>query len=84
MAACTGATFVGLSDNERLSQRDRRLAAERRLADRVRFLTVGEEDCTTLGAWPDMSFDAITLYGSVGHLPREERFFRSAHRPTGS
>ncbi|WP_326573268.1 methyltransferase domain-containing protein [Streptomyces sp. NBC_00481] len=80
MAARTGATFVGLSNNEWLSQRARRLAAERRLADRVQFLTVGDEDYTTLAAWPDMSFDAITFYESVCHLPRRERFFRSAHR----
>lgn len=80
MAAVTGAAFVGLSNNEWLSQRARRLAAERGLADRVQFLTVGDEDYTTLAAWPDMSFDAITLYESVCHLPRKEQFFRSAHR----
>ncbi|SDM30255.1 Cyclopropane fatty-acyl-phospholipid synthase [Streptomyces sp. cf386] len=80
MAAFTGATFVGLTNNEWLSQRARRLAEERGMADRVQFLTVGDEDYTTLAAWPDMSFDAITFYESVCHLPRKERFFRSTHR----
>ncbi|UIX32495.1 SAM-dependent methyltransferase [Streptomyces sp. GQFP] len=80
MAAFSGATFVGLSNNEWLSQRARALAAERGQADRVQFLTVGDEDYTTLAAWPDMSFDAVTFYESVCHLPRKERFFQSAYR----
>lgn len=80
MAAVTGATFVGLSNNEWLSQRARRLAAKRGLADRVQFLTVGDEVYTTLVAWPDMCFDTITFYESMCHLPRKEQFFRTAHR----
>lgn len=87
MAAVSGAVFVGLSNNEWLSQRARQFAAAQGLSDRVHFLTVGDKDYTTLAAWPDSSFDAVTFYESVCHLPHKERFFRSAYRllkPGGS
>lgn len=87
MAEITGASFVGVCNNEWLSQHARQRAAELGMADQVHFLTIGDEDYASLAAWPDASFDAITFYESVCHLPRKEAFFRSAFRllkPGGS
>ncbi len=80
MAKTTGAFFVGLTNNEWLSQRARERAADLDMTGQVAFFTIGDEDYTTLAAWPDESFDAITFYESVCHLPHKEAFFRSAFR----
>ncbi|HEY2795615.1 MAG TPA: methyltransferase domain-containing protein [Micromonosporaceae bacterium] len=80
MAAMTGATFVGVSNTDTLSQRARGLAAERDLADRAVFLTIGDLDYRTLAAWPDGTFDAVTFFESVCHLPDKPAFFHAAFR----
>ncbi|GII22550.1 class I SAM-dependent methyltransferase [Planosporangium mesophilum] len=80
MAEMTGATFVGLSNTETLGQRARQLAADKGLDDQVFFLTVGDRDYRTLGAWPDGSFDAVTFFESVCHLPDKQAFFQAAFR----
>lgn len=87
MAKVSSASFVGLSNNEELSQRARARAAELGLSERVSFLTTGDDDYKTLLAFADASFDAVFFYESVCHLPEKEAFFRAAHRilkPGGS
>lgn len=80
MAQMTGATFVGLSNTDTLSQRARQLAADKGLDDHVCFLTVGDRDYRTLNAWPTGSFDAVTFFESVCHLPDKQAFFHAAFR----
>lgn len=80
MAGLTGARFIGLSNNEKLSSRARELAAEYGMADRVHFYTIGDTDYRNLGGFPDDSFDAVFFYESVCHLPDKEQFFHAAHR----
>ena len=80
MAKVSSASFVGLSNNEELSQRARARACELGLSERVSFLTIGDDDYKTLLAFADASFDAVFFYESVCHLPDKEAFFRAAHR----
>jgi tocopherol O-methyltransferase len=80
MAAFSGASFVGLSNNEWLSQRARKLAATLDLSHRVSFLTTGDHDYRTLVAFADASFDAVTFLESTCYLPDKSAFFRAAHR----
>ena len=79
MAKVSSASFVGLSNNEMLSQRARGLAAEVGVPN-ASFLTIGDEDYKTLLPFADASFDAVTFYESVCHLPDKAAFFRTAHR----
>lgn len=79
MAEISGASFVGLSNNELLSQRARARAAELRIAH-ASFFTIGDEDYKTLQPFADCSFDAVTFYESVCHLPDKAAFFRAAYR----
>ncbi len=80
MAKLSSAYFVGLSNNEVLSQRARERAAELGLSDKVSFLTTGDDDYKSLLAFADNSFDAVTFYESVCHLPDKAAFFRAAFR----
>jgi tocopherol O-methyltransferase len=80
MAAYSGASFVGLSNTDWLSQRARTLAATLDLSERVAFFTTGDEDYRTLIGFPDASFDAVTFLESVCHLPDKAAFFRAVHR----
>jgi tocopherol O-methyltransferase len=80
MAAFTGASFVGLSNNEWLNQRARYLASALDLDHRVSFLTTGDDDYRTLVAFADGTFDAMTFFESVCYLPDKPAFFRAAHR----
>jgi tocopherol O-methyltransferase len=80
MAAFSGASFVGLSNNEWLSQRARKLAATLDLSHRVSFLTTGDHDYRTLVAFADGSFDAVTFLESTCYVPDKLAFFAAAHR----
>jgi len=80
MAAFSGASFVGLSNNAWLTERACRLAATLDLSHRVSFHTVGDDDYRTLGAFGDASFDAITFFESTCYLADKPAFFRAAHR----
>jgi tocopherol O-methyltransferase len=79
MAKETGARFVGVSINERANARARARAAEAELSSRVGFLTVGDRDYTHL-PFASGSFDAVTFFDSVCHLPDKAAFFREAAR----
>ncbi len=80
MAKTSGAYFVGLSNNEELSQRGRKHAADAGQTDRVSFLTIGDEDYKTLLAFSDASIDSVVFYESVVHLPDKAAFFKAAYR----
>jgi len=80
MAEISCASFIGLSNNEELSRRARDLAGQRGLSERVSFFTTGDDDYRTLVAFADSSFDAVTFYESVCHLPDKPAFFRAAFR----
>jgi tocopherol O-methyltransferase len=79
MASVTSAAFVGVTNNERCSERAREKAKQAGLADRVTFLTI---DDTAYRALPfaDGELDAVTFYESVCHLPDKAAFFREAYR----
>jgi tocopherol O-methyltransferase len=79
MAKVSGASFVGVTNNEGLSQRAREKAAAIGLADRAHFLTVGDTEYQHL-PYPDGTFDAVFFYESVCHLPDKPAFFREASR----
>jgi tocopherol O-methyltransferase len=80
MAKLSSAFFVGLSNNEVLSQTARARAAELGLSDMVSFLTTGDDDYKKLIAFADNTFDAVTFYESVCHLPDKAAFFRAVYR----
>lgn len=80
MAELTGASVVGVSNNEWLSAEARRYAAGRGMGERTAFLTVGDEDYKTLAAWPDGSLDMVSFFESVCHLPEKGAFFEAAFR----
>lgn len=80
MAKITGASFVGVSNSDSLTAKARALAAERGLADRVEFRTIGDLDYQQMSAWPDQSLDGVTFYESVCHLPDKQAFFDAMFR----
>ncbi|GAA2594035.1 hypothetical protein GCM10010399_25840 [Dactylosporangium fulvum] len=80
MALMTGAGFVGLSNTETLNQRARQRATAEGLDGQVAFLTIGDHDYRTLAAWPDQTFDAVTFFESVCHLPDKQAFFHAVFR----
>jgi tocopherol O-methyltransferase len=80
MAKTSGAYFIGLSNNEELSQRARHHAVEAGLSDRTTFVTLGDNDYKTLLAFPDNSIDSIIFYESVVHVADKAAFFKAAHR----
>jgi tocopherol O-methyltransferase len=80
MAKVSGATFIGVTNNEGLNQRAREKAVETGLSDKVSFLTIGNTDYKTLPAFPEGNFDAVTFYESVCHLSDKDAFFKAAFR----
>ncbi|MDC3959957.1 methyltransferase domain-containing protein [Polyangium jinanense] len=79
MAKVSSASFVGITNNERLNQRARDKAAELGLAAKARFITVGDTDYKNL-PFPDNTFDAATFYESVCHIPDKPALFRELCR----
>jgi tocopherol O-methyltransferase len=80
MAKVSGASFVGVTNNEGLNRRAREKAVESDLADRVSFLTIGDTDYKTLPAFSDATFDAVSFYESVCHVSDKAAFFRAVFR----
>lgn len=79
MARVTGATFVGVSNNERLNQLARAKAALAGLAGRVTFHTLDDLGYKAL-PFPDGAFRAITFFESVCHVPDKPALFRELAR----
>jgi tocopherol O-methyltransferase len=79
MARTTGATFVGVSNNERLNQVARASAARAGLAGRVTFHTLDDLGYKQL-PFPDGAFQAVTFFESVCHLPDKPAVFSELAR----
>lgn len=81
MAITSGACVVGVSNNAKLTSKARAAAHKLNVADQVFFHDIGDWEYKSLKAWPPASFDAITFYESVCHLPDEgkKEFLEAAH-----
>ena len=74
MAKVSGASFVGVSNNEKLTQIARETAKKVGLAEQVTFMALEDTGYKNL-PFPDNTFDAITFYESVCHLTDKARAF---------
>lgn len=74
MAKISGASFMGVSNNERLNQVAREKAKQVGLTEQVTFMTLEDTGYKNL-PFADNTFDAITFYESVCHLPDKARAF---------
>lgn len=79
MARVSSASFVGVTNNERLNQQAREKAEKAGLAHQVRFITLGDTDYKHL-PFPEGTFDAVTFYESVCHIPDKAALFRELAR----
>lgn len=79
MARVTGASFIGVSNNERLNAQARARAARTGLAERVAFYTLDDLGYKAL-PFPDASFQAVTFFESVCHIPDKPALFRELAR----
>lgn len=74
MAKISGASFIGVTNNERINKIAREKAKQVGLSDKVTFMTLEDTGYKNL-PFPDNTFDAITFYESVCHLPDKARAF---------
>jgi len=74
MARTTGASFVGVANNERLNALARAKAQEHRMSEQVSFVTLDDLGYKAL-PFPDASFDAATFFESVCHVPDKAALF---------
>lgn len=79
MAQVTGASFVGVSNNERLNTIARSKAARAGLAGRVAFHTLDDLGYKDL-PFADGAFQAVTFFESVCHVPDKGQLFRELAR----
>ena len=79
MARVTGASFIGVSNNERLNAQARARAARAGLAGRAVFHTLDDLGYKAL-PFPDASFQAVTFFESVCHIPDKPALFRELAR----
>ena len=74
MAKISGASFIGVGNNDSLIQTALEKAEQVGLAEKVTFMTLEDTGYKNL-PFPDNTFDAITFYESVCHLPDKARAF---------
>ena len=79
MAHVTGASFIGVSNNERLNAQARARAARAGLAGRAAFHTLDDLGYKAL-PFPDATFQAVTFFESVCHIPDKPALFRELAR----
>jgi len=79
MARVTGASFIGVTNNARLTELARANAARLGLADRVSFRTIDDLGYQAL-PFPDAAFHAVTFFESVCHLSDKPALFREIAR----
>ncbi|MFZ5893818.1 MAG: methyltransferase domain-containing protein [Myxococcota bacterium] len=80
MAKVSGASFVGVTNNEGLQRRATQKAQQSGVADKVRFLAIGDTDYQSFPQFADATFDAVTFYESVCHLFDKAAFFKAVFR----
>jgi len=79
MARFASASFVGMTNNERLNARARERAASLGLSEQVTFLTLDDTGYKDL-PFADETIDVATFYESVCHLPDKATLFRELSR----
>lgn len=79
MANVSSASFVGVSNNERLNQVARSAAAAGGLAEKVTFVTLEDTEYKRL-PFAEGTFDAVTFYESVCHVPDKAALFQDLAR----
>jgi tocopherol O-methyltransferase len=79
MARVTGARFVGVSNNPRLNELARGKAIQAGLAERVAFHTLDDIGYKAL-PFRDASFEAVTFFESICHIPDKPALFRELAR----
>jgi tocopherol O-methyltransferase len=79
MARATGATFVGVSNNDRLNELARAKATDHAMTDQTSFVTLDDLGYKAL-PFEDASFDAATFFESVCHVPDKAALFRELAR----
>ncbi len=79
MAAVTGASFVGVCNNDRLTQQARQRSGELGVAAKVSFQTLGDTEYKNL-PFEDASFDGATFMESVCHVPDKAALFKQLFR----
>jgi tocopherol O-methyltransferase len=79
MAKVTGASFVGVVNNERLTAVGREKVAALGLVERVALMTLDDTGYKSL-PFPDDTFDAVTFYESTCHVSDKPALFRELAR----
>lgn len=79
MAKVSKASFVGVCNNDVLTQAARKKATELGLSDRVEFKTLDDTQYKNL-PYPDNTFDAATFFESPCHIPDKAALFRELAR----
>ncbi|GIL32069.1 SAM-dependent methyltransferase [Actinocatenispora comari] len=78
MAQLTGASFLGISSSDYLTEQARAHASARGVSETVSFATVDPYEYRTLATWPRESFDAVCFFESLCHVPRKDLFMQAA------
>jgi tocopherol O-methyltransferase len=79
MARVTGASFLGVTNNERLNQMARERTAKAGLTERVSFMTLDDTGYKNL-PFGEGTFDGVTFFESVCHIPDKAALFRELAR----
>ena len=79
MAKVATASFVGVSNNERLNTIARTRTEQLAMTDQVSFVTLDDLGYKNL-PFPDATFDVVTFYESVCHVPEKAVLFRELAR----
>jgi tocopherol O-methyltransferase len=79
MARVTGAHFVGVCNNDRLTEDARKRTAALGLSEQVTFKTLEDTEYKNL-PFESASFDAATFMESVCHVPDKAALFREIFR----
>jgi tocopherol O-methyltransferase len=82
MSRVTGAAFIGVTNNPRLTELACANAARLGLTQQVSFRTIDDLGYQSL-PFPDGAFQAVTFYESVCHLTDKAALFREAARVLG-
>lgn len=79
MTKVSGASFIGVTNNDGLAHQSRRNAAAYGLAGKAHFLAIDDTAYAAL-PFPDACFDVVTFYDCICHLEDKAAFFREVFR----